>query len=153
MPTPTSPAIVTLGASLFKDVQKPPLFSTSPRVYSREIHWTPPIIHVLQRNPVIPSEHRTHRTQMGSDGKSTNFRWFGDVSGTEDTNVLGESPGEWLQIQSSPHHFIELPVHPRDAGVDVGCCVRFDCPVILKWFPRFPLSFPFTIFTTDSFFF
>ena len=89
---------------------------------------------------MIPSEHRT---QMGSDGKSTNFRWFGDVSGTfrgrfgdvSDTNVPGESPGEWLQIQSSPHHFIELPVHPRDAGVDVGCCVRFDCPVILKWFP------------------
>ncbi|CAL1161949.1 unnamed protein product [Cladocopium goreaui] len=68
--------------------------------------------------------------------------------------VEWQMSGEWLQIQSSPHHFIELPVHPRDAGVDVGGLSDgigghqcFETSVDMDFFlagylPRSPCWFP-----------
>ncbi|CAL1128204.1 unnamed protein product [Cladocopium goreaui] len=64
--------------------------------------------------------------------------------------VEWQMSGEWLQIQSSPHHFIELPVHPRDAGGlsdGIGGHQCFETSVDMDFFlagylPRSPCWFP-----------
>ena len=63
-------------------------------------------------------------------------------------NLCQSFPGEWLQLQSSSHHFIELPVHPRDAGVDVSDGLQL-CEIrsILK-----PSGFHFPFFHKRCFF-